>query len=441
MMRAVRFPIVCGAAMTAWLLAAPAFAALDATERRIVAAVDRHAPAAHDLLERAVNVNSGTMNLDGVRRVGRMLQPELETLGFTARWIDGSSWQRAGHLLARRDGRRGSPKVLLIGHLDTEFEADSPFQKLERLDDSTARGPGLVDMKGGDVIALLALRALADAGVLDRLSVTVAFMGDEEKSSEPIERGRKDLIEAAEWADVAIGFEDGAGDPRSAVIARRGSTSWTLRTSGIPSHSSQIWKPDVGSGAVYEAARILAAFHDSLSHERYLTINPGLILGGTTVGLQDDGSRGTAFGKTNVVAESTTVRGDLRALTLAQRERAMRTMERIVADHLPRTDAQITFAESYPPLSPSAGNRRLLDLYDQASHDLGLGGVEAVDPARAGAADVSFTEGRVEMAIDGIGMRGSGGHTVQETGNLRSLSTQAKRAAVLLARLAKRSRL
>src|SRR5207249_1186148 len=126
-----------------------------------------------------------------------------------------------------------------------------------------------IDMKGGDAIVVLALGALADAHVLDRLSIRVVFTGDEEKSGLPLERSRRDLFEAADWADVAIGFEDGAGDPRSALMARRGATSWTLLTSGRASHSSQIFRPDVGSGAVYEAARILSAFHDSLGHEPY----------------------------------------------------------------------------------------------------------------------------------------------------------------------------
>ena len=419
------------------LLAAPAAAELDRSERQVLQAIDRRTPASLGLLERAVNINSGTMNLDGVRKVGHLFEPEFKSLGFKVRWVDGASWGRAGHLIAEREGRKGSPKVLMIGHLDTVFEADSPFQKFEKLDDSTARGPGVIDMKGGDVVMLLTLGALADAGMLDQISVRVVFTGDEEKSGIPLSLARRDLLQAADWADVAVGFEDGSGDPRSAVIARRGTSSWTLDTSGKPSHSGQIFRPDVGSGAIYEAARILTAFHDSLAGERYLTFNPGLIPGGTTIGMQDDGSRGTAFGKSNVVAESTTVRGDLRALTVEQRMRAQRAMERIVRRHLPRTDARITFEDGYPPLAPSAGNRRLLALYDEASRDLGLGAVEEVDPSRAGAADVSFTEGRVDMAIDGIGLRGAGGHTAQETADLNTLRTQAQRAALMLMRLAK----
>jgi glutamate carboxypeptidase len=291
-------------------------------------------------------------------------------------------------------------------------------------------------MKGGDVIMLLALKALAAGGVLDRLEVTAVLTGDEEKSGEPLDLARRDLVAAADWADVAIGFEDGDGDPRHAVIARRGASGWRLRTAGQPAHSSLIFRDEIGSGAIYEAARILAAFHDSLAREPYLTVNPGVILGGTTVTYDDQATRGSAFGKSNVIAESTTVAGDLRALSIDQRERAKATMERIAAASPPHAGAAIEFEDGYPPLAPSEGNRRLLAMVDQASRDLGFGPVEPVDPARAGAADVSFTEGRVEMALDAMGLKGDGGHTVRETAILPVLPVQAKRVALVLARLA-----
>lgn len=410
--------------------------ALSRTERRIAAAVDRGAPAALALLERAVNLNSGTMNFEGVRAVGRLFEPEFASLGFATRWVDGAAWGRAGHLVATRPGRGDGPRVLLIGHLDTVFERDSPFQRYEALTDSTARGPGVIDMKGGDVIMLLALRSLAEARVIDRLELTAVLTGDEEKAGEPLELARRDLVEAADWADVAIGFEDGDGDPRHVVIARRGASGWRLRASGQPAHSSLIFREETGSGAIYEAARILAAFHDSLAHERYLTVNPGVILGGTSVTFDDQASRGTAFGKSNVIAESTTVAGDLRTLSIEQRERARATMQRIVSASPPHAGATIEFEDGYPPLAPAAGNQRLLVMVDRASRDLGMGGVEAVDPARAGAADISFTEGRVEMALDAMGLKGGGGHTVKETALLGVLPVQAKRVALVLERLA-----
>ena len=409
---------------------------LSAHERAIVSAVDRHLPESLALLERVVDVNSGTMNFDGVREVGKMLEPEFKALGFETSWNDGAAWNRAGHLVARRMGRKGGPRVLLIGHLDTVFEKDSPFQRFEKISATQARGPGVCDMKGGDVVILLALRALRETRLLDRLSITVVLTGDEENSGLPHAVSRRDLFEAAKWADIAIGFEDGDGDPKTAVVARRGATGWTLRTAGKPAHSSQIFREDIGAGAIYEAARILEGFRVALAGEPLLTFNPGVVLGGTEVTFDGEASRGTAFGKSNIIAESTVVTGDLRTISLEQREHAKERMRGIVAAHLPHTDAEVRFEDGYPPLSPSAGNRRLLDLFDRASRDLGFGPVTEADPRRAGAADVSFTDGLVDMALDGVGLMGDGGHTVEETADLGTLAMNAKRVGVLLHRLA-----
>jgi glutamate carboxypeptidase len=420
-----------------FLVSAPVAAQqLSASERRIVAAIDRGVPPALELLKRTVNTNSGTHNFPGVRRVADTLSREFEKLGFRTRWIDGAPWKRAGHLVAERSGNGRGRKVLLIGHLDTVFEEDSPFQEFVQTGGDSARGPGITDMKGGNVVMLLALRALLGAGELDGLQIRAVFTGDEEDSGNPVELARRDLIEAAEWADIAIGFENGPPDPHVAVVARRGSTSWLLRTSGVPSHSSQLFQPGVGSGAIYEMARILSAFHDSLSSEPKLTFNPGSIVGGTTVTFDSVQNRGTAFGKTNVVAESATVAGDLRALSPEQLERAKATMHRLVSRHYPRTGARLTFDDGYPPFAQTEGNDRLLAMLDRASRDAGLPPVGAVDPLRAGAADISFVAGRVEMALDGLGLKGRADHTIEETADLKMLPVQAKRAALLLSRLA-----
>jgi glutamate carboxypeptidase len=182
-------------------------------------------------------------------------------------------------------------------------------------------------------------------------------------------------------------------------------------------------------------ARVLAAFHDSLGGERYLTFNPGVIAGGTTVDFDAAQGRGTAAGKLNVIAQDAVAAGDLRALTPEQRDHAKDVMRRLVAASYPHTSAEITFDDAYPPLAPTEGNKALLALLDGASRDLGLGPVEAVDPAKAGAADISFTAGHVNRALDGLGLMGTGGHTVDETADLRTLASQAKKVAVLLLRL------
>ena len=408
---------------------------LSSEERELASFIDAHNDEAIALLEQAVNINSGTMNFGGVRAAGKLFGAELERLGFSTRWIDGGAFQRAGHLVAERRGP--GPKVLLIGHLDTVFEPSSPFQKFERVSPRAARGPGAIDMKGGDVIIVHALKALKAIGALDAMHVVVVMTGDEESAGDPQKLAREALVHAAQGAHVAIGFEDGDGDPRTAVIGRRGTSAWTLRVTGTPAHSSQIFRKDIGYGAVFEAARIVNAFREKLAGEPHLTFNPSLVLGGTQVEHDPVQSKGSAFGKDNVIAEHAVVSGDIRALSVEQFARARETMTKIASASLPGAKAEITFEDGYPPLSPSDGNRKLLALYDQVSRDLGTGPVTAVDPDRAGAADVSFVAGVVPMILDGVGLMGDGGHTVNETADLTTLPSQTKRAAILLHRLSR----
>lgn len=408
---------------------------ISGVERRMLEAVDARSDEAIALLRRIVSINSGTMNFEGVHQVGSVLRSELDRLGFETEWIDGAPFGRAGHLVARREGR--GPRLLLIGHLDTVFEPDSPFQSFERSGDR-ATGPGVVDMKGGDVVIVHALKALADTDALDGMSIRIVMTGDEEASGDPLRLSKAALLEAAEWADIAVAFENGDSDPRTAVIARRGSTGWKLEVSGTPAHSSQLFQPEVGSGAVYEAARILDGFRERLAGEPLLTFNPGVMVAGTEVGYDDLQSRGTAFGKSNVVAAHAVVTGDLRTASLDQLEMARARMSYVARQSLPGTRSKLTFDDGYPPMAPTEGNRRLLSLFDQVSRALGSGGVAPVDPRNAGAADVSFTAGLVEMAIDGLGPGGGSDHTVDEWIDLPTLALQTKRAAILLHRLASR---
>jgi glutamate carboxypeptidase len=406
-------------------------------ERGLTDIVDSNNGAALDLLKELININSGTMHFAGVKRVGDIFREELDQLGFKTRWIDGSAFNRSGHLFAEHDGK--GKHLLLIGHLDTVFEPDSPFQKYQMVSENMMKGPGICDMKGGDVIIVYALKALKEAGLLQNMHITVALIGDEENAGSPIELARYDLIEAAKKADISIGFENGDGDPTTAVISRRGASSWKLTVEGKAAHSSQIFKKDVGAGAIFETSRILNQFYKELATEKYLTFNPGLILGGTDVKLDAKQSRGSAFGKNNVVAGQTIVSGDLRAISPEQLKQARTKMRRIVEDHLPETSSKIEFWDHYPPLAPTAGNKELLGIYDTVSRDLGFGPVKAVDPSKAGAADVSFTAAHVEMVIDGLGFGGTDDHSPNETGDLRTLPMQTKRAAILLYRLSKQN--
>jgi glutamate carboxypeptidase len=405
---------------------------MTATERKVVASVQQHLPQTEQLLEQVVNINSGTLNVAGVRAVGAVFQQEFDALGFKTEWVAmPASMQRAGHLVAQRKGKKGK-KLFLIGHLDTVFELDMPFTKYTRLNDSTATGQGVNDMKGGDVVILAALQALQANGLLKDVSITAYFTGDEERGGQGPE-ARADFIARAKTADEALAFEN-ATNLHTVATARRGSSTWQLKTFGTAAHSSGIFKPAVGYGAIYEAARILNSFRETLSQEQYLTFNPGLLVGGSEVSYDEAKARGEVVGKTNIIAPTAAAAGDLRFLTEDQKEAARAKMRAIVAQNLPGTRAEITFADGLPGMAPTPGNQHLATLTDQVSRDLSLGPVVAGDPGARGAGDVSYVAQYLDC-LDGLGASGKGAHAPGETINLRELPLLVERAALLIYRL------
>ena len=410
-------------------------AGLSPTEERIVEAVKSRNAAALQLLERAVNVNSGTMNFDGVREVGRIFRGEFDALGFRTRWVEmPPAMQRAGHLVASREGSRGK-RLLLIGHLDTVFEKDSPVQLWDRKG-GVVRGQGVSDMKGGDVIILEALRALQSVGALDETSITVVFSGDEERVGIPEEVARAAMIEAAKKSDAALAFEGTVRDDNdkdTATVGRRGAASWTLKVSGKQGHSGGVFSEYSGYGAVYEGARILNSFREQLI-EPDLTFNPGVVLGGTDVKFDEMATRGTAFGKNNVIANTFRAEGDLRYLSAEIRDRTWARMRAIVASSLPGTKAEISFAEHVPPMLSTHGNLRLLEMQSQASEDAGLGPIAALPAGLRGYGDVQYAAPYVD-SLDGIGATGSGAHSPDEDLEIASIERASIRAAILIYRL------
>jgi glutamate carboxypeptidase len=402
-------------------------------EQNIVEQIDKELSQSVETLIKVVNINSGTLNFDGVRKVGDVFSAQFEELGFNSQWVDGSPFNRAGHLVASY-GSTG-PKILMIGHLDTVFSKSDPFQSYVTLDNNKVAGPGITDMKGGDVIIISVLRALKNLNLLDNVSIKVVMTGDEESSGKPLAASKKAIVDAAKWADIALGFENGDSNIKTAVVARRGSINWQLNVVGKPAHSSKIFSQEVGYGAIFEAARILNSFREELAGVGNLTFNPGVIAGGTRVDVQAQNSSAQVFGKTNVVAKELSVRGGIRALTPVELQNAKQVMQDIVAKNLPHTSATLEFAPGYPSMAPTAKNHQLLSLYSEISESLGYGPVVAVNPRNAGAADISFAADHVDMAMDGLGLMGSGAHTKDEVADMTSFSKNMHKAAILLYRL------
>jgi glutamate carboxypeptidase len=416
------------------LAATAAQAQLTDVEQRIAAAVKARSPAALALLERSVRINSGTLNPEGVREVGAIFRAELDALGFATRWAEmPPAMQRAGHLVATREGRQGK-RLLLIGHLDTVFEKTSPVIPWDPRGERV-RGQGVTDMKGGNVIMVEALRALAAVGALDGTSIAVILTGDEERTGEPVEIARRDMVDLARKSDAALAFEGSIRRPGMdmASYSRRSAGSWTLKVTAKSGHAGQVFRESYGAGAIYEAARILNEFRDKLI-EPDLTFNAGMFVGGTEAKSDAATAQGTAFGKTNVIAKEAIVHGDLRYLTPEQGARVRERMRAIVAASLPHAKAMLTFDESYPPQAPTEAGKRLLELYSKASGDAGFGPIGAVAPADRGAGDVQFVASLIP-GLDGLGAAGSGSHTDNEEMELGSIERGAIRAAILIYRM------
>src|SRR5438105_7096693 len=319
-------------AASAFLLSTPATAALSPAEQIMIRTVDAEQARTTAMLQRWVDQNSGTMNLAGVEAVRRMVEPEFLALGFKTQWIDMHAAGRAGHLVARHVGSKHGKRLLLIAHLDTVFELDSPFQRWVP-EGSLAHGPGAGDDKGGIAVIVAALRAMLAAGTLKQANITVFLTGDEEDAGNPLAISRRDLIAEGKRADAALDFEDLAQQNGQDMgsIARRSAGSWTLTVRGHSAHSAGVGAGDYG--AIYELARIIDQFRRELPEDK-LTYNVGLSGGGQTANLDADKIRLQATGKRNIIAAPPLARGDLRAISQEQIDRVEARMRAIVAHPL-----------------------------------------------------------------------------------------------------------
>jgi glutamate carboxypeptidase len=433
-----RFPLIFALALAA--VSAPAAAEMSRPEKTMIATIDAEQDRTLAMLEKWVNQNSGSLNIEGVTKVGEMLRAELEPLGFTVEWIDMKAAGRAGHIVARHAGKPAAKRLLLIGHLDTVFEPDSPFQKWTRKGNQ-GEGPGAGDDKGGMAVMIAALRAMKAAGTLKNANIEIVLTGDEEDTGAPIDLARRDLIAAGKRADAALDFEglsqEGGKDMGS--IARRSAGSWTLTVSSKSGHSSSVCIRIAGCGANYALIDIVDRFRRELPEDK-LTFNVGLMGGGATAKLDEGGIRLEATGKTNIIAATAVARGDLRALSQEQIDRVQAKMRAIVAKPLTGATASIEFdTDGYPPMAPTAGNKALLDRLNVVNRDMGLEQMGALDPLKRGAGDISFVAADVDGLI-GLGPASRGDHAPGETVDIASIWRQAKRAAILMSRLAAEKR-
>jgi glutamate carboxypeptidase len=424
-----------------------AITTLSKEEQKVMDYIDANMPRAIALLKESVDINSGTLNIEGVKKVGAIFAREFEKANFKTKWVPmPDSLRRAGHLVASigfnadqnataKTKTNKGKKLFLIGHLDTVFEPDMPANPFTMLNDSTATGQGVTDMKGGDVVMIIALQALQSQGLLKDANIIAYLTGDEEHAGYPREVSRGDFIETAKQTEIALAFE-GANGLNSVATARRGASGWLLNVKAKTGHSSGVFTPYAGYGAIYEAARIVNEFRVQLSTEKYLTFNPGVFIGGSEMNYDETKATGTAIGKTNIISPEVTVTGDLRFLTEEQKINARKKMQAIVDNSLAGTKATIHFEDGIPSMAPTEGNNQVLSIINSISMDMGAGATIAGDPGSRGAGDISYVAAYVDC-IDGLGALGRGAHAPGETIHLNQLPFLIKRAALTIYRLSR----
>ena len=414
-------------------IAQSAMAQLSADEKKIIDYINAHLEESEQLLIESVNINSGTLNVEGVKKVGAVYRKELDKIGFVTEWVPlPDSLKRAGHLVASIKGTQGK-RLFLLGHLDTVFELDMAFSPYTKLNDSTATGQGVNDMKGGNVVMISALKALSSLGLLKNAHIIAYFTGDEESSGTPHDVARKDFIERARTTQIALGFE-GAQGLNTVAVARRGIGGWVLNVKAKTGHSAGIFGVEAGYGAIYEAARIINQFRTELANEKYLTFNPGLMSGGSEIKVDMGSAKLEAIGKTNIISPTAFVAGDLRFISEAQRDKARTKMRYIVSQSLNGTNSTISFTDGLPAMEPTEGNYRLVKYLDDITKDMGIGSTRAGDPGARGAGDISDIAKYVD-SLDGMGASGSGAHKPGETINLKEFPQLIQRAALMIYRL------
>jgi len=355
-------------------------------------------------LQALVEEASYTRDKAGADRAGAALRELMPWRPEVAR-----SERFGGHLFFHHGRGGGDPGVVLVGHLDTVFPRGS-FEGF-RVEGEVARGPGVLDMKGGLVVIAFALQALERSGLLDGLGVTVAVVSDEEVGSP---ESAALLREAARGATCALVFESGrAGD---AIITRRkGTGTVTVDATGRAAHAGNAHH--LGASAIRAMARWIDRAEALTDPARGVTVNVGTVSGGTSK---------------NTVPERCRAAVDFRYVERDDGEAVVRGFEEIAREAaIPGTQLVVTGGVSRRPLARTEESAALCARYAACQRAAGLGDAEA--GLVGGGSDASTTADAGVASIDGLGPRGEGFHT---TGEYVELATLAPKAEALVRFLA-----
>ena len=361
------------------------------------------------LLETLVNIDSGSYTIEGVKQVAATVQPILEELGFSVRYLDSPVY--APHLLAELRGT-GSGRILFLGHMDTVFEEGTAAKRPFTVKDGKAYGPGVCDMKCGIVCLLYALKALHQADYQDFGSLTVLLNTDEERGSATSEQY---IIQQCRQADMALVAEPGMpGD--YVVIERQGGGIFNLEIRGKASHAGAA--PQSGIHAIEEAARKILALHALTDYEKGTSVSVGVIHGGT---------------RSNVIPERVRAEIDIRSRIHADGQRLIEAMREICdTAYVPGTKSTLTQVMYRPPIERTAGNLSLFRHLQAAARQLDM---DVKERYCGGGSDGNYTSAEGIPTIDSLGPIGEFEHTDDEYIVLETLFSRACLLALFIREL------
>ncbi|MFL5675442.1 MAG: M20 family metallopeptidase [Chloroflexota bacterium] len=388
----------------------PSTAELDAL--RTVIAADLPAYLAD--LERLVNIDCGSYTPAGVDTVGRWVAGFLSELGAEVETRPDPSGRLGATVVATFAGRAGGPRALLIGHMDTVFDEGTAAERPFRTEDGVAYGPGVTDMKSGLLAGLYALKAvIAERGGLPFERLVFIANPDEEIGS-PTSTPHIDAI--ARSMDVALVLECARANG-DIVSARKGILDLRLTVHGRAAHAGV--EPEKGRSAILEAARIVDELHELNGRWDGVTVNVGVISGGT---------------RPNVVAERCSLEVDIRAVTRDALETAEAEIRRI-AEATVVPDVTVDFAPMarWWPMEKLERSGRLVDHARSVAEALGF---EVADTSTGGASDANTTSGLGIPSLDGLGPIGGNDHAPAEYLDLDSVVPRTTLLAGLLLTIA-----
>jgi glutamate carboxypeptidase len=373
---------------------------------KIIQSLDKRETEMLALLERLVNIDSGTNLKAGVNQVAGIIASKLRGLGFEVERLSQPDF--GDHLLARKGGP-SAKRLLCIGHMDTVFPEGEAKRRPFRIEGEKAYGPGVIDMKGGIVGLLFSLQALmeGDPDLYRALDLILLLNSDEEvlsPSSTPY------IIREARASDTVCVLEP-ARPMGQVVIKRKGVGKYYLTVHGRAAHAGA--QPELGISAIEELARTILELHALNDFGDGLTVNVGVIRGG---------------GRSNIVAEHAYAEIDVRVIDQAQMDRVQEEFGRICRPHRDGIRMELTGGIEFPPMLKTERSLELLRLVQEAGRELGVD----IDEIPTGGGSDGNHASHYAPTIDGLGPQGTGAHSPDETLIVPTLLERSKVFALFI---------